>query len=170
MDKGVCIHTSAQGEVDILEDPFLLAAAGGHEQILRLVVKYGPNPRKCTADQGNTALHLLLWHWGELGAPLVDSLIALLLRIGLKLEAGIKDEQTLLLDSARWGHKAEAKLLLELGADIGAFDVYGEGVLHKAAFSDKQLLVIELFISKGASVEAKSHTGKSPLIISAQYG
>ena len=54
------------------------------------------------------------------------------------------------------------KLLLELGADIGKPNTYGETPLHVAAefFHPK---TVKLLIDKGADVNAKNDMGRTPL-------
>jgi ankyrin repeat protein len=68
-----------------------------------------------------------------------------------------------LLWTARYGHEAVVKLLLEKGAELEAKDSYGRTPLSWAAEKGHDA-VVKLLLEKGAELEAKDNSyGRTPL-------
>ncbi|KAL8744249.1 MAG: hypothetical protein Q9184_008020, partial [Pyrenodesmia sp. 2 TL-2023] len=171
MVEGARVHTSHEEEVDLIQDPFLLAAWCRQERVIQVLLRYGPNPTKCSLDRRHTALHLIFRPKPK-GAqrPLTKSLIELLLRSNLVLEARDSAGMTPLLMAAMDANVKQVSYLLDRGADLGAIANNGQGVLHWAARKDRQLKVVEFLIAKGASLELKDENDTRPIAVAAKEG
>lgn len=97
--RGCRAHSSQNEEVDIAEDPFLLAAQCLQARILDLLFEYGANPYERTLG-GDTALHVLACPKSE-DSWLAESTIQLLPRQQALLEARNRKGETPLLKYLR---------------------------------------------------------------------
>lgn len=165
MDKGARVHISQDGKVELACDPFLLAAYHRQDRILNILVNYRPDPTKCELRRRSTALHLIFHNHecGDTRGPMMKPLIAMLLRSRLLLDARDGQGRTPLLYGAGWSNMEAVTYLLDHGANLKVTDDSGNGVLHWAARSDKQVEVLNLLISKGAQKELKNDEGYAPL-------
>ena len=75
---------------------------------------------------------------------------------------GSEDEWTPLYQTARFGHKEVAELLIASSADVNAKDKSGRTALHIAANSGRKE-VAELLITNGTEVNTNDDVGKTPL-------
>lgn len=73
--------------------------------------------------------------------------------------------QTPLMTAAFYGELEMVELLLEHGAEIGAFDHLGLGVLHHSFRLDQpaNTKCLQLLLWQGAGVNAQDHKGQTPL-------
>ncbi|KAL9003004.1 MAG: hypothetical protein Q9188_004104 [Gyalolechia gomerana] len=165
MDKGARVHTSQEGKLELACDPYLLAAYHRQDRILNILVNYRPDPTKCELRRRRTALHLVFLNQecGDTQGPTMKPLIAMLLRSRLVLDARDGKGRTPLLYGARWSNVEAVTCLLDHGANLKVTDDSGDGVLHWAARSGKQVEVLNLLISKGAPKELKNDEGYAPL-------
>ncbi len=170
MAEGARVHTSHERKVGVQKDPFLLAALCKREEVLEILIRYGPDLTKCSLHGENTALHLVFYGRRGVQGPVTTSLIALLLRSGLDLEARNNMGMTPLLVAAAESTMRGVRCLLGHGADLGAIDDSGYGVLHRAANNDRQLQVMVLLNVKGAPLELEDNYGATPIAIGAKNG
>lgn len=151
---GCSVHHSVEHKVDADHDPFLLAACWRQEPILELFFKHNASTSRSSSAIGNTALHLISFKPEGCKEPVDESLVGLLLRYGVLLEARNNAGLTPLIASVLKGELSIAKCLLDRGASIQARTKNGWTSLHIAAHRDNPALV-ELLISRGAPLEAR---------------
>jgi ankyrin repeat protein len=69
---------------------------------------------------------------------------------------------------AAWeGHNAAVTRLLALGADMGLTDARGYTAAHHACYGGDHSSVLALLLDAGASINASSNGGWTPLIVAA---
>ena len=119
--------------------PFLLAAAAGEAEMMRLLVDAGADPLLTTKGDNTTPL------LAAAGGPW--------------LEDRTPEEERRALEAV--------KAAVELGADLNAANDKGLTALHGAAYAGANEIV-EFLISKGATVEAQDKMGQTPWTIAAQ--
>ena len=76
---------------------------------------------------------------------------------------------TPLMLAAHRGKDAVVGRLLALGADAGLQSVFGWFTTHWACFG-KQSSSLKLLLDAGASMDARSNLGRTPLMAAAEYG
>jgi ankyrin repeat protein len=142
------------------------AAAGGHEEILQVLLDHGANVNEDTKDLSDgTALQCA-------AANGRYSTVSFLLKSGAKIDMrgkGLHNSDTALIKAARSSSEATALLLLQYAADISAKNMLGENVMHVAAKKGHEELVIEL-LNCGAAVDELTESGDTVLMIAAGNG
>ncbi len=118
---------------------FLLAAAAGEADVMRLLVANGAGPALATKDENTTPLMAAAG--------------------GAWLEDRTAEEERLALEAV--------KAAVELGADINARNNTGLSALHGAAYSGADE-IIQFLVGKGAVVDAKDEIGQTPWSIAAK--
>ena len=138
--------------------PLLLAARYRHENIVRLLLGQGANPR-ARCDKGRTTLH---WLDSVPEEPVSETLIDLLLEDRPPFEVSDGRGVTPLMVACGLGELLLATRLVRHGADLRATNSASNTALHYAAFFGKAHL-ISLLIDYGAEIEAKNSQGCTPL-------
>lgn len=156
------------------------AAAGGHTEVIELLIANGFKATAMTEDDARTPLHysasanhqeaaqLLIAHGAALNSgyhtPLFDAaeaghkdMVRFLMRKGVDFNKG---PQIPLHLAVRGGHPEIANLLIEVGADINVRDEQGNTPLHSAVATGR-LKMVELLDSHGADVNVKNKAGDS---------
>jgi ankyrin repeat protein len=119
--------------------PFLLAAAAGDVESMRLLVAAGADPLLATKDDNTTPL------MAAAGGPW--------------LEDRPPDEERRALEAV--------KLAVELGANLDEANARGMTALHGAAYAGASEIV-QYLVSKGATVDAKDEFGQTPWTIASK--
>ena len=119
--------------------PFLLAAATGDVESMRLLAAAGADPLLATKDDNTTPL------MAAAGGPW--------------LENRPLDEEQRALEAV--------KLAIELGANVNETNDKGMTALHGAAYAGANEIVHYL-VSKGATVDAKDEVGQTPWTIASK--
>jgi len=139
------------------------AARGGHVATMELLLARGVplNAR----EFGETAFQVAA------GAGQVESLRFLLSK-GAKVDYTPPQygNETALHLATQEGHLAAVKFLIESGANVNAVDAhFGRTPLHKicdhAGLDGERKEIAELLLDKGAKVDVKDSTGKTPLAL-----
>ncbi|GIJ83048.1 ankyrin repeat domain-containing protein 44 [Aspergillus pseudoviridinutans] len=169
--------------------PLHCAVAGGHDDIVRLLLDRGADLHmeglgspytalETAADRGNAELIELLMNAGAHASQRALNLAVLSAHIEaakILLDAGVNASlpDTLgllpLNRAASLGHETMIRLLLEAGADVHSVDATGESALHLAA-SGGHDSVVQLLINTGASTTATDERGMTPLHHASQGG
>ncbi|RKK95798.1 hypothetical protein BFJ71_g8264 [Fusarium oxysporum] len=168
--------------------PLSLAAAAGHEAIVRLLLdrgahieaadKGGRTPLSMAVEEGHEAVVRLLLDRGAYieatdkhyrRTPLSmaveeghEAVVRLLLDRGAYTEAADKGGRTPLWWAAWQGHEAVVRLLLDWGAFTEAADQWGSTPLWRAAAAGHEA-VVRLLLDRGAYTEAADKEGRTPL-------
>jgi N-acyl-D-amino-acid deacylase len=125
--------------------PLMEALTGGDERIVELLIQHGADA-KAVADMGLT---MAVTTGCDKGLELLAAKIT------------DKEAYTMALqNTAVFGDLKAVRLLLDHGADVNAFDVFGRTPLMYAAISDMlPLEVVQLLVERGANVNAvNKHT------------
>ena len=141
--------------------PLLVAAAKGHADVVKLLLKHGAN-LYAKDDCDNNALHVAC---SKGHAAVVGRLIKS--DVDLSVKAG--NGATALHLAARKGHDNVVELLLDNGCDIECTDSKGATPLH-AACSGGYEDTVALLLKRGASPHACDAKGKTPKQIAAKKG
>jgi ankyrin repeat protein len=141
--------------------PLSLAAAQGHEAIVKLLLENGAEI-EAKDKYGQTALSQACRGGHE-------AVIKLLLKNEADIEAKDKYGQTPLSQTAEEGHEAIVKLLLEKGVDIEAKDKYGQTPLS-IAVQHKNEAIIKLLLEEGVDIESQDDSGYTPLSVAIKEG
>ncbi len=132
-------HTGGDPSLGEGATPFMRAAKSGDLPVMRLLLKYGADP-KITQKNHTTALMLAAgfgWRDGNAAIPTRD-------------RGTIKDA----IDAM--------KMCLDAGVDVRAANDAGDTVLHAAATRGSDV-IIQFLADKGADVRAKNKQGRTPL-------
>jgi hypothetical protein len=132
-------HTGGDPSLGDGATPFMRAAKSGDLPVMRLLLKYGADPR-ITQKNHTTALMLAAgfgWRDGNAAIPTRD-------------RGTIKDA----IEAMR--------MCLDGGVDIRAANDAGDTVLHAAATRGSDV-IIQFLADKGADVRAKNKQGRTPL-------
>lgn len=138
--------------------PLLLAARYRQENIVRLLLEQGADPR-ARCDKGRTTLH---WLDSVAEKPISDTLIDLLLRDRPPFELPDAGGRTPLMVACRIGELLLATRLIRHGADVRTTDSNGGTALHHAAYFGKAQMIF-LLIEYGAEIEARNSNDHTPL-------
>ena len=138
--------------------PLLLAARLKHENILRLLLERGADPRvRC--DKGKTTLH---WLTMNPRTHITETLVDLLLQNRPPFENADGGGRTPLMAACISGDLLLAKRLIRHGADPRAASSSGSTALHHAAYNGRAPM-ISILIDYGAELEVKDCEGYTPL-------
>ncbi|KAF7171814.1 hypothetical protein CNMCM5623_004145 [Aspergillus felis] len=169
--------------------PLHCAVAGGHDDIVRLLLDRGADLHmeglgtpytalETAADRGNGELIKLLMNAGAHASQRALNLAVLSAHTEaakILLDAGVNaslpDTSGLLPlnRAASLGHETMIRLLLEAGADVHSVDATGGSALHLAA-SGGHDSVVQLLINAGASTKSTDERGMTPLHHASQGG
>lgn len=131
------------------------AAFHGHQRLFVAMLNKYPNGVGAQTYAGRTALHLAAQEGRE-------SLVQLLLRRNVDLDARDVDKMTPLFLATAGGHQSCVETLLKSGADARGVDMRELGVLHLAAREGHSSL-FPLLIAKGGELEAGDEHMRRPL-------
>jgi ankyrin repeat protein len=130
------------------------AIAAGDVGAVESMVKADPGVAHVPAENGDTPLHV--------AAVLGDTRMAeVLLGAGASANARNNFQEIPLHDAVR-GPKELVQLLVSGGSDVNASDGWSETPLHNAAYAGN-LAAVEIMLSNGALVDARSKQGWAPL-------
>ncbi|RKL08731.1 hypothetical protein BFJ70_g16744 [Fusarium oxysporum] len=135
--------------------PLALAAAAGHEAIVRLLLDWGAHI-EAVDKEGRTPLSMAIEQGHE-------AIVQLLLDQGAYIEAADKGGQTPLWWAAWKGHEAIVRLLLDRGAYIEATDKHYRRTPLSMAVEEGHEAVVQLLLDRGAYTEAADKGGRTPL-------
>ena len=138
--------------------PLLLAARLKHENILRLLLERGADPR-ARCHKGKTTLH---WLTMNHRTHITETLVDLLLQNRPPLENADGNGITPLMAACIFGDLLVAKRLIRHGADLRAASSYGSTALHCAAYNGRAPM-ISMLLDHGAELEVKDCNGQTPL-------
>lgn len=104
----------------------------------------------------------------------LPSVVALLLEYGPSIETTCSKGYTPLMVASSWGSHAVVEQLLDAGANASILSPAGETLLELAACrhqpqSKSQRSTLELLIARGADINAKGRTDRTPLQTAARY-
>jgi uncharacterized protein len=144
--------------------PLLLAAMGGHDDIVDTLLRYGAEANMEShhggLEQGKTPLMFAAQYGHE---TIVESL--------LKYDAQVSETtaygKTALMFAAESGYLAIVKTLLALGEDVHADTMHGWTALLLAA-SEGRPAVVDVLLQNGAKINDRSGGGKTPLMLAAE--
>ena len=132
-------HTGGDPSLGEGATPFMRAAKSGDLPVMRLLLKYGADP-KITQKNHTTALMLAAgFGWRDGNAAIPDA--------RPRLGEGRLDAM---------------QMCLEAGVDVRAANDAGDTVLHAAATRGSDV-IIQFLVDKGADVRAKNRQGRTPL-------
>jgi ankyrin repeat protein/L-ascorbate metabolism protein UlaG (beta-lactamase superfamily) len=143
------------------QTPLLLAAAGGHKDVVDLLIAKGADVKAVCRD-GRNLLH------SAAAGGLVD-LMERLVRAGFPVDGPDRYGRTPLLKAAEGGSDTAAEFLLSRGANVMSRDYYDQTPLHEAAFSGN-LRLLDILVKHGADVNALNREGSTPLLYVSQAG
>ncbi len=168
---------------DDLRTPLMIAARRpGGAAIVKLLLEHGANPNPNSrpdaassplleaATVGDAAsFELLLQHGATLKADAEEILTMAVLTKCTKcvdlVVARVTDKNVYtgaLQDTAFIGDTASLRMMLDHGADVNAYDLFGRTALMYAAASDiLPLDAVKLLVARGADVNAKSRHAKT---------
>ena len=196
--KTAALLLAAGAAVDARDEegctPLLFAAAGGREDMARLLLENKADPNSLPTFQEVSPLHLailsgkstlvfLLLKYkanpnvlqnGENGAPLhlavakgLPDMVAALLEAGAAVDSKNGDGWTPLHLAAQAGREDMARILLDHKADANAIGPDGRRPLHEAAAACRPK-VVRLLLDHKADVAARDATGRTPLHYAAE--
>lgn len=116
--------------------PFLLAAAGGDAELMRILAEAGADTSLTTTIRSTPLMAA-----AGLGRVMGENTL----------------DEAVLLDAAR--------LAVQMGADLGAIDDIGNSALHYAAYHRLSSLV-QFLVDQGAELEGRNKFGETPLWLS----
>ncbi|KAL3664086.1 hypothetical protein V7S43_010972 [Phytophthora oleae] len=132
--------------------PLLLAALGGHADVVQVLLMKSADPEACITRSGFTALLVAAFNgYADVVRHLVKK------RVNLEIRSA--DGSTALHLASEKGHAAVVQLLLAAGSNPNAIaERDGSTALHKAAFMGKSA-VVWLLLRSGADPQLKDSKG-----------
>ncbi len=147
--------------------PLVMAAAGNHEDVVRLLLKRGANLNAKVIDPNHATPLLAAAQNGH------ECMVKLLLDEGAYVDAGLANGSTPLHVAAGGGYEAIVLLLLKSGADVNAAIKGGkkdrQTPLFEAARNGHEGSV-KLLLDAGADVNVEAANGSTPLHVAGQAG
>lgn len=140
--------------------PLWCAAAAGHLQIVKLLVKHGSKVNS-TTKTNSTPLRAACFdgHY---------NIVKYLVKYGADIEVANRHGHTCLMIACYKGHYKIVQYLLALKADVNRHSVKGNTALHDCAESGS-LEILRLLLSQGATMEV-DHYGMTPLLAASVTG
>ncbi|KAI9769489.1 MAG: hypothetical protein M1840_003966 [Geoglossum simile] len=138
-----------------------LAAYGGHEAIVRLLLKSGADAN-AKGGSSSTALHGAVRNKHE-------GIVQLLLEKGADVNVEDNDRRTPLHWAAQRGQEGVVQLLLDGGADVDARNIDEMTALHWAVRKGHEK-VVQLLLGRGADIDAKNVDEMTALYWAVQKG
>ena len=164
IDQGADFRMEVQVEappkpIDPKVQALIAAARASDLAQLEKMIAAQPDLVKATDAAGSTTLH----HAAAFGTPAV---MKLLLAKGADVNAANNRKSTPLF----WAlaDEAKVKLLLAQGATVSARLSDGRSLTYQAASMSNALPVLHLLLDQGASVDAKTLNGTTPLMMAAR--
>ncbi len=164
IDQGADFRMEVQVEappkpIDPKVQALIAAARAGDLAQVEKMIAAQPDLVRATDAAGSTALH----HAAAFGTPAV---MKLLLAKGADVNAANSRKSTPLF----WAlaDEAKVKLLLAQGATVSARLSDGRSITYQAASMSNALPVLHLLLDQGASVDAKTLNGTTPLMMAAR--
>jgi len=154
---GASTLCSCQGSPNCGCSPLLAACAGGHGEVVRLLVEAGADmvaPRR--------ALNLAAYIGNE-------GVVEQLLRARAQVDAANKNGDTALMAASQEGHQGVVEQLLRAGAQVEAADKEGFTALMLASQQGHQG-VVEALLRAGAQTEAATKYGVTSLMEASKEG
>ncbi|RYO88505.1 hypothetical protein DL762_003711 [Monosporascus cannonballus] len=139
-----------------------VAAAGGNEAIVRLVLDKEADIESKDGKYGRTLLSLAAANGRE-------AVVKLLLDRGADIETKDRGGAGPLSLAGTNGHEAVVKLLLDEGADIETKDYWSKTPLSLAAENGHEA-VVKLLLDKGADIGSKDYENRTPLSLAVKNG
>ncbi|KAI0376539.1 hypothetical protein F5Y04DRAFT_209589 [Hypomontagnella monticulosa] len=162
------------------ETPLFAAARKGHDSTVRLLLDKGANI-EAKGKYGETPLFKAVIK-GR------DSTVRLLLERGACIEARNESQETPLFGAVSEAYDSIIQLLLDMGADIEARNQFGRTPLFSAvvmmydsgkiergawdfevvrrAVYSRGVTIVQVLLDKGADIEARDQSGRTPLFYS----
>uniref|UniRef100_A0A2A4K246 Protein fem-1 homolog CG6966 n=1 Tax=Heliothis virescens TaxID=7102 RepID=A0A2A4K246_HELVI len=140
--------------------PLWCAAAAGHLQLVKLLVRAGANVNSTTRT-----------HSTPLRAACFDGhsdIVKFLVENGADIEIANRHGHTCLMIACYKGHIRIAKYLLSLNADVNRKSVKGNTALHDCAESGS-LNILKMLLGHGATMDVDSY-GMTPLLAASVTG
>ncbi|XP_055716488.1 protein fem-1 homolog CG6966 [Phlebotomus papatasi] len=140
--------------------PLWCAAAAGHANIVKLLVKYGANVNSTTRTNST-----------PLRAACFDGhyeIVKYLVLCGADIEVANRHGHTCLMIACYKGHFKIAQYLLALKANVNRRSVKGNTALHDCAESGS-LEILQLLLQHGATMDVDSY-GMTPLLAASVTG
>jgi len=140
--------------------PLWCAAAAGHLEIVRLLVKSGANVNSTTKTNST-----------PLRAACFDGhfeIVKYLVEHNADIEVANRHGHTCLMIACYKGHFKIAKYLIDIGADVNRKSVKGNTALHDCAESGS-LEIMKLLIGSGARIDVDAY-GMTPLLAASVTG
>ncbi len=141
--------------------PLAAAAANGHVEVVKLLLKDGANVNSLGTRQGRTKT-ALMWAARKGHLPCLQLLLA------KKPALRLSDGSSALFEAVASGQTNIVKCLLENGADPNGADPSDEPMLFEAARSLPP--AIPLLLARGADINRTNRFGATPLICAAYFG
>jgi len=140
--------------------PLWCAAAAGHLDIVKLLVKSGANVNSTTKTNST-----------PLRAACFDGhfeIVKYLVEHNADIEVANRHGHTCLMIACYKGHYRIARYLIEIGADVNRKSVKGNTALHDCAESGS-LEIMKLLIASGARIDVDAY-GMTPLLAASVTG
>jgi len=140
--------------------PLWCAAAAGHLEIVKLLVKSGANVNSTTKTNST-----------PLRAACFDGhfeIVKYLVEHNADIEVANRHGHTCLMIACYKGHFKIARYLIDIGADVNRKSVKGNTALHDCAESGS-LEIMKLLISSGARIDVDAY-GMTPLLAASVTG
>ncbi|KAG5672519.1 hypothetical protein PVAND_002642 [Polypedilum vanderplanki] len=159
-DVEQCGSVIFDGETIENAPPLWCAAAAGHTNIVKLLIRYGANVNS-TTKTNSTPLRAACFD-GHL------EIVKYLVAHGADIEIANRHGHTCLMIACYKGHYAITKFLLGLKANVNRKSVKGNSALHDCAESGS-LEILQLLLEHGAVMDVDSY-GMTPLLAASVTG
>ncbi|XP_070503475.1 protein fem-1 homolog CG6966 isoform X2 [Chironomus tepperi] len=159
-DVEQCGSVIFDGETIENAPPLWCAAAAGHTNIVKLLIRYGANVNSTTKTNST-----------PLRAACFDGhfeIVKYLVAHGADIEVANRHGHTCLMISCYKGHYKIAQYLLSLKANVNRKSVKGNSALHDCAESGS-LEILQLLLEHGATMDVDSY-GMTPLLAASVTG
>jgi ankyrin repeat protein len=160
----ILLKSGANANAEAKNEAFDAAAAGGHREILRILLDRGVDVKKV----GSQALISAAGSTQGSKERMVDT-VNFLLDLGVDVNAKDDKNQTALHKAVQaWGYTDVAQTLLNHGADVNARD--SDGYTPLLVTNNHAYDMVAALLAKGADVNAKGNDGRTALWRAAAVG